>query len=481
VSSATTSSGPGNGEFLRSEKVLLVMMASALSCIVLSLLFGALGALYYVPGISARMVQAGISLAQLRPLHTTFASAWIFLGAAAGVYKFVFDTFGEPSRADMRRFRIHMVLWGTAGLGVLATVPFGITSGREYLGFHPAISVLIWVGWLLFAWNFLSKVWRKFWAQPVYVYMWGVGVLFFLWTFAEGHAYLLPFVGKHPVADLQIQWKSCGTLVASFNQMVYGSLIYLAVKKSGDERIGHSRSAFWLFYVGLLNSFTNYAHHTYHLPQSHFVKWTAFIVSMLEIIILVRVLQELTAAMRTRQRLYRGNYGVIERFVNLSKRWNLFLLTIAIAISVPPWNALIHGTHVVMAHAMGSELAIDSYILLGFFAFLLTGLFPKREVSEEIIDGRGVQGIIGYLNAFLVSLVILFLISGITTGITRYMDRPSPAWLDVFPVAFVILGCGLAFWILRLILSWAPLFLRPTFYKATYEDPSFSRQAKLEA
>ena len=29
--------------------------------------------------------------------------------------------------------------------------------------------------------------------------------------------------------------------------------------------------------IGLLNSFTNYAHHTYHLPQSHVVKWVAFV------------------------------------------------------------------------------------------------------------------------------------------------------------------------------------------------------------
>lgn len=60
-----------NGEFKRSEKVLLVMMASALACIVFSLLFGALGALYYVPGVSAWMVKQGVSLVQLRPLHTT--------------------------------------------------------------------------------------------------------------------------------------------------------------------------------------------------------------------------------------------------------------------------------------------------------------------------------------------------------------------------------------------------------------------------
>ena len=244
---------------------------------------------------------------------------------------------------------------------------------------------------MLFAWSFLSKVWRGFWARPVYVYMWAVGILYFLWTFAEGHAWLLPAVKRNPVADLQIQWKSCGTLVASFNQMVYGTLIYLGVKQSGDERIGQSGTGFALFGIGLLNSFTNYAHHTYHLPQSHVIKWVAFGASMLEIILLVGVIREVAAALSKRRPAHDRGPGVVERFVGLSKRWNSFLLALAIAISVPPWNALIHGTHVVMAHAMGSEIAIDTYILLGFFAFALAGMFPKREVREQRIDGAVVR------------------------------------------------------------------------------------------
>jgi hypothetical protein len=186
---------------------------------------------------------------------------------------------------------------------------------------------------------------------------------------------------------------------------------------------------------------------------------------MLEIIILVKVFQEVTAAMKNQAKPYRTSYSVSEKFLGLSKRWNMFLLTLALAISVPPWNALIHGTHVVMAHAMGSELAIDSYILLGVFAFLLASIFPKREVSEEVIQGPVVQNAVGTINGFLMALVTLLLISGFTTGVQRYLARPKPAWLDVFPYLLVILGIGLAWSLVRLIATWAPLFLRPDAYK----------------
>lgn len=472
---------PVNGALARSEKALMVMMASALACVVLSLLAGGIGALYYVPGVAAKLRAVGVDMTQPRPLHTTFAAAWIFLGAAAGAYKYLFDRFGEPTRGDMRRFRIHMRCWGIAGLGVLVTLPLGITSGREYLGYHPVFSLFIAAGWVLFAWTFLSKVWRGFWSRPVYVYMWSVGIVYFLWTFAEGHAYLLPFVRDYPVVDQQIQWKSCGTVVAAFNQMVYGSLIYLGERKSGDASIGQSRTAFALFGVGLLNSFTNYAHHTYHLPQSHLVKWVAFVVSMLEIILLLRLFHDVTKAMRAKRRASQTSFSTSERLLWLSKRWNQFLLTLAIVISVPPWNSLIHGTHVVMAHAMGSEMAIDSYILLGFFAYVLVEIFPKREVREQLIDGPRARRTVATMNAMLVGLVAVLMVSGLTTGVTRYLDLPRPIYMAAVPYGFAVFGVGLAVCILRLLAFWAPLFLRPTPHKAWgsgHPDPArggFSR------
>ncbi len=448
----------------------MVLMASALACAVLSVLFGALGALYSLRPLARHFMAMGVSLVELRPLHTTFASAWIYLGAVACVTRFMYDEGGPPTSAERRRFRAQMICWGLAGLGVLATVPFGITSGREYLGFPPALSLLVAAGWVLFAWTFFSRVRHGFWHRPAYVYMWAVGILYFLWTFAEGHAWLLPWVRERPVADLQIQWKSCGTLVAAFNQMVYGSLMYIGERRSGDRRPAQSRAAFALFGLGLLNSFTNYAHHTYHLPQSHVIKWTAFIVSMAEIVILVVVFREVTASLSRARRRLGGTASVTERFFGMSKYWNLFLLSVALLISIPPLNALIHGTHVVMAHAMGSELAIDSYILLGVFAALLTDIFPKREVRDEVIQGPVVHRAMGHLNVALIGLVVLLLIRGLGTGVTRYLSQPEPEWIAAFPFWFALFGISVGWFLLRLLLQWLPLFLEAARHKAWRDE-----------
>ncbi len=449
----------------RGERMVLVMIASALGCVVLSLTFGALGALAYLPAASETLLKGGVSLAQLRPLHTTFASAWLFLAAAAGAYAYLNSEFGESTAGDAWRFRIQMVLWGLAGLGAIFTLPFGIVSGREYLALHPALSLMIWVGWALFCWTFISKVWRGFFARPVYVYMWSVGMLFFLWTFAEGHAYLLPWMKQRPLADLHVQWKSCGTLVASFNQMVYAGLLYIGVQKSGDERLGHSRGAFALFGIGLLNSFTNYVHHTYHLPQAEFLKWISFVVSMLEVIILVIVIKEVVQALRAKPLAPAEGFDASTALFGLTKSWNMCLLFLALLISIPPLNTLIHGTHVVMAHGMGSELAIDSYILLGSFAFILGSLFPDPKVGEVLIHAPRVQSSIRFLNVFLICLVLLLVVEGLTIGLTRYMGSPAPEWLIAFPPFFLVFGLGVAFFFLRLIVCWLPLMLAPAAFR----------------
>ncbi len=460
---------PDRKLFQSSERILLVMIACAVGCILLSLAMGALAALYYMPEVGAVMKRSGVSLVQLRPLHTTFASAWIYLGAVTCVYAYLFQEYGEPDAGDKRRFKIHMVLWGLAGLGVLVTLPLGITSGREYLGFHPVFSVMIAAGWVLFAYTFLKKVGRGFWGKPVYVYMWTTGILLFLYTFAEGHAYLLDSVRGRPVVDLQVQWKSCGTLVAAFNQMVYGGLIYVVERMTGDKRTGQSRKAFALLGLGVLNSFTNYAHHTYHLPQSHLIKWIAFIVSMLEILILVGVYRDVSAHLKKARRPAL-DFRVATRFIELSKCWNLFLLSLALLISVPPLNALIHGTHVVMAHAMGSELAIDSYILFAVISFLLVQVFPKREVSERYLDSKKTRRTVGLLNASLAGLVGWLLIGGLVTGVTRYRGVPAPGWMDAFPYVFAALGLSFAYFLLRLVLSWIPLWVSPERHKLWHQQ-----------
>lgn len=190
----------------------------------------------------------GLTLQHFRAIHETFAFAWVFLGGVAVVYLYLFSTFGPPSPSVRRRIVWHARLWAVAGMGILMTLLAGRFTGREYLGYHPVFSALILAGWFVFAWNYFAQVRGGLRNRPVYIYMWSVGIVLFVIAFLEGHLYLLDSLSARPVRDIAIQWKSNGTLVGSFNLLVYGSLMYVAGRLRGDDEYAYSRTAFALLW-----------------------------------------------------------------------------------------------------------------------------------------------------------------------------------------------------------------------------------------
>lgn len=430
-------------------------LRGALISICLTLVAGLLAVLYYLPNAFSWPRDFGIEFTSLRPLHTTFASAWIFLGGIAVVHRYLQDQAGPVKRNERRRLLVQVVTWAAAGLGILLTVPFGVFSGREYMGFHPLFSILIASGWVCFGWNFFRATARGFLQKPIYVTMWSVGVCFFLYTFMEQHFWLLPGVFSEPVVDTRLQWKACGTLVGSFNLFVYGTLYYIGEKLTGDRNYAQSRLAYALFGVGLLNSFTNFAHHTYHLPQSVAVKWISFVISMAEIILLARVVYDLAAAVKKARP---DSFHATKFFLSATKWWTMAILASAMFLSFPPLNAIVHGTHVVTGHAMGSEIGIDTMALFAAVSFLLGERMRRRGLAEGPLHDAWIKYAgIGF-NISAAVLVTWLTISGSVEGYHRYLALPIPNWVGVWtPYAFAGAGSATALFLTMLLYRWLPL------------------------
>ena len=393
-----------------------------------TLVGGILGALYSVPALAPSFQSIGLDLRQLRPIHTAFASAWIFLGGVVVVHRWLQDHGGVATVGDRWRLRVQVASWAIAGTGILLTLAMGIGSGREYVGFHPVFSVFILIGWICYAWNFFRVAGPDFFSRPLYLTMWGVGMLLFVVTFVEQHLYLLPSFLGNPAQDLQVQWKATGTLVGSFNLFVYGAVIYISERIGRDPRYGHSKLAYALFAIGLLNSFTNFAHHSYHLPQDHIVKWISFVVSMLEITILCRVVYELWKLVNaTDEQAFcaaRGSFAA-------SKHWTVFILLSAVLISIPPLNAVIHGTYVVTGHAMGATIGIDTMILLGAIIWILGEHLRAREgeLASSVLHTQAMKRIVVGLNLGVAALVLWLHVSGVITGVTRAGFAPGETYV----------------------------------------------------
>jgi|TARA_B100001964_G_scaffold25924_1_gene25856 nitric oxide reductase subunit B len=451
VSEATTAS-----------RAFVWMALLALGACAVTIVSGTLAALTYTDS-ELVLRSAQLTLQQLRPVHETFAFAWVFLGGVAIVYFYLHHTFGPPSAAMRRRTVWQIVLWTVAGLGILVTLLSGRFTGREYLGYHPAFSVLILAGWLLFAWNFFEQSGISLSNRPAYIYMWSIAIPLFVITYLEGHLYLFDVVSGRPVRDIAIQWKANGTLVGSFNLLAYGSLMWVSGRIRGDDGYAHSRTAFALLFVGVLNTFTNYGHHTYHLPQTAWIHWISFVISMLEVIILAKVFLDVLALLWTASDPQA--HRVSQWFIRSATMWTFVMTAVAIALAVPPLNTLIHGTHVVVAHSMGSMLGIDSMIL---WAALAYGLEAVLGSQHPVVCGRRVRLAAPLLSLFLFVFLLSYLARGAAAGWARYVGPSAPdfSWLiAVFPGVMALSGIGLAVTVLWIVAQWMVALwsaMRPT-------------------
>ena len=68
------------------ERTSGVQVRMALTCILLTVFGGAMSALYYIPSVATALNEMGVQMTAMRPIHTAFASMWIFGASVAIAY-----------------------------------------------------------------------------------------------------------------------------------------------------------------------------------------------------------------------------------------------------------------------------------------------------------------------------------------------------------------------------------------------------------
>ena len=414
----------------------------ALVCLWTALGAGLLGAILHTP-LYPLMHIWGLQLQALRPLHLAAGTGWIYLGGLAVVVHHW--SASSSSAGAARTLKFFLATWALGALIVASALAVNRFAGREYFFISTPASACFWIGWVALWVAFLRTRPDAGSPPPVYLWMWVTSFGLFTYAFVETHVFLLPYFQAHPLRDMALEWKSYGTLVGSFNLLVYGALAYLGEQLNPHGAYTRSRAAFALFWIGVLNSFTNYGHHTYHLPQSSLVKWTSFTVSMTEIAILAKVVADTFGWARRRRRA--ASWDAVTWLLFATTAWTLSSLIVAIAISIPPLNSLIHGTLIVAGHAMGSMLGIDTMALLAVLGW----------IHLQDRGGRLPRWPVAVLNLGILLLWVSFLTVGAADGIRRWESGVLPTrslWPAWFGPSFLAGGLLTAVGILALTWSW---------------------------
>ncbi len=402
--------------------------------LIIGLSFGFLASLTY---IFPDFLKQNLSFISLRPMHVSSALFWIILGATGCVYNGLQRITGKTGSKTLAI--IQWLLWLIGIVGIFYSYFNKNFGGREYWEFNPIWALPIALAWILFLINFVSII-RKINNWPVYIWMWLTGLIFFLFTYLENYLWLFPYFRENFVTDMTIQWKVNGSIVGAWNQILYGTAFYLMDRIENKKTIGSNKLAFAMWFLGLVNLMFNWGHHIYTLPTEKYIRYVGYAVSMTEWIFLLKIIYHWKQSLNSIQKNY--HYFPF-RFLMMADFWVLLNLGQAILMSIPAINIYTHGTHVTVAHAMGTTIGINSMILM---AACFEFIFPY-----ENNNGSHYKFIVFNFWLLQASLLVFWLslnIAGIKKGIWQLSQTQVPYAhmmhsLHSYFILFVIGGLGI--------------------------------------
>lgn len=425
---------------LNGETVGLRFMRLGILALAVGVLFGVIGGFQFLfPEFLRELL-----FTKTRPLHVSLVISWIFLAAIGGIY-FYLPRQCNLKLASYRAANAHFWIFVATGLVILGCYLAGKFGGREYFEYPAVLSIPIFASWVMFGTNYFMTVRKSREPWPVYYWMWGTGIIFFFITFCEAYLWLIPYFRESMVREIIVQWKSYGALTGSWNMLVYGTAIYVATRIGGDPATARSRLAYGLFFLGLFNLMFGWAHHTYLVPSIPWIRTFAYAVSMTELFVLGKILWDWRKTLEAYQINRHCN---AYRFLFAADIWIFINLVLALIISVPALNLITHGTHVTVAHAMGSTIGINTMILLASVFYVI-----REELPQHVHAGCTRQVGIGYwtanlsLGVFFTALVLAGLGKGLSTaGSFQEMMLDIRPFMMLFAVSGVTLMIGI--WII---------------------------------
>jgi cytochrome c oxidase cbb3-type subunit I/II len=184
-----------------------------------------------------------ISFGRIRPLHT---NAVIFAFVGNGIFMGIYYSLQRLLKARMWSDKLSYInFWGWQFIIVcaVATLPFGITTSKEYAELEWWIDILIAVMWVVFGWNMFATILVRR-VQHLYVAIWfyiatfvTVAILHIFNSFELPISFMKSYSWYAGVQDALVQWWYGHNAVAFFLTTPYLGLMYYFVPKAANRPV----------------------------------------------------------------------------------------------------------------------------------------------------------------------------------------------------------------------------------------------------
>ena len=355
-----------------------------------------------------------ITFGRLRPLHTN-AAIFAFCGNAifAGVY------YSHQRLLKARLFsdvlsKIHFWGWQLIIVSAALTLPFGISTGKEYAELEWPIDIAITMIWVVFAVNFFGTIIRRR-ERHIYVAIWfyiatiiTVAVLHIVNSLELPVSLFKSYSLYAGVQDALVQWWYGHNAVAFFLTTPFLGLMYYFVPKAANRPVYSYRLSiihFWsLVFIYIWAG-------PHHLLYTTLPEWA----QTLGMVFSVALWAPSWGGMINGLMTLRGVWDKVRtdpvlKFMAISLTFYGMSTFEGPLLAIKSVNAIAHFTDWVPGHVHSGTIGWNYMIISGLLYFLVPKLWNKELYSKSIATLQFWLATIG---------LVLYIVSMWVAGITQ--------------------------------------------------------------
>lgn len=331
-----------------------------------------------------------LSFGRIRPLHT---NAVIFAFVGNGIFTGVYYSLQRLLKTRMWSDKLSYInFWGwqLIILSAVLTLPFGITTSKEYAELEWWIDIMITIVWVVFGWNMFATILNRR-VKHIYVAIWfyigtfvAVAMLHIINSLAIPVSFTKSYSIFAGVQDALVQWWYGHNAVAFFLTTPYLGLMYYFVPKAANRPVYSYRLSIIHFWALIFLYIWAGPH---HLLYTALPDWA----QSLGVVFSVMLLAPSWGGMLNGLLTLRGAWDRVRDDVTL-KFMVVALTAYGMAtfegplLSLKSVNIISHYTDWVVAHVHVGGLGWNGMLTFGMLYWLFPKLFRTELYSKKMAN-----------------------------------------------------------------------------------------------
>lgn len=342
-----------------------------------------------------------LTFGRIRPLHT---NAVIFAFVGNGIFMGVYYSLQRLLKTRMWSDALSWInFWGWQFiiLCAVATLPFGITTGKEYAELEWWIDILIALIWVVFGLNMFMTILKRR-ERHLYVAIWfyiatfvTVAMLHIVNSFEIPVSFLKSYSWYAGVQDALVQWWYGHNAVAFFLTTPYLGLMYYFIPKASNRPVYSYRLSIVHFWALIFIYIWAGPHHLLYTALPDWAQTLGVVFSFM--LIAPSWGGMLNGLLTLRGAWDRVRESAVLKFMVVAVTAYGMSTFEGPMMSLKNVNAIAHFTDWVVAHVHIGGLGWNGFMTFGILYYLVPKLWNTKLHSEKLANFHFWIGTLGIL------------------------------------------------------------------------------------